>query len=161
MLVRSAFRHEGPARLLVHRLKYEAVVGPAGLLAGAMVEFLPRDAAAIVPVPRAPARRWRYGVDPAFELASSLAARTGVPVLAALRGDWWHRRRAGGRDAPRGSPRFRATASVPAGAVLIDDVITTGTTLQAAGGALPGIRLALTATTAGPRGQGAARYSGS
>ena len=100
-------------------------------------------------------------MDPALELAAALAARTGLPVLAPLRGDWWHRRRAGGRDAPRGSPRFRATAAVPVGAVLIDDVITTGTTLRAAGRALPGVRLALTATAAGPRTQGSGRYSGS
>jgi predicted amidophosphoribosyltransferase len=152
VLVRSAFAHRGTARLLVHRLKYGAHPGAASVLAAAMAATLPPGATSLVPVPRALLRRWKFGVDPAVELARALGRATGLPVVRALAPAWWHRRRAGPADAERGVPRFRAVAVATTGAVLIDDVVTTGTTLRVASAALGGVRLALTATAA-PRGR--------
>jgi hypothetical protein len=72
----------------------------------------------------------------------------GLPVVCALAPAWWHRRRAGEAGAPRGRPRFRARRPAPPGAVLVDDVVTTGMTLGAAAEALGGVPRALTATAA-------------
>jgi predicted amidophosphoribosyltransferase len=148
VLVRSAYDHRGTARLLVHRLKYGGHAAAAALLAEAMVALLPTGTAVLVPVPRARLRRWRYGVDPALELARALGRRQGVPVAAALAPEWWHRRRAGPAGVHRGLPRFRLIRPVPGGAVLVDDVVTTGATLRAAAAALGRPVPAVTATSA-------------
>jgi predicted amidophosphoribosyltransferase len=148
VLVHSAFVHQGTARLLVHRLKYGAHPAVAALLAVPMAAGLPPGAAALVPVPRARLRLWRYGVDPALELARAIGRVSGLPVSRALSPYWWHRRRAGAGGVARGVSRFRARAAVPAGAVLVDDVVTTGSTLAAAAAALGGPRPAVTATAA-------------
>jgi len=147
VLVRSVFCHEGAARLLVHRLKYEAVFPIASRLAVVLEPLLRPDCAAIIPIPRVTARRWRYGIDPARDLAVALGRRTGVPVIHALRPQWWVPRRAGEPSARRAAPVFGQRASAPAGAVMIDDVVTTGTTLAAAA-ALTGCDQALSVTAA-------------
>jgi predicted amidophosphoribosyltransferase len=148
LLVRSAFTHAGTARLLIHRLKYGAQPSAAGILGMAMGSVLPPGAAVLIPVPRARLRLWRYGVDPALELATAVSRTTGIPVVRALAPAWWHRRRAGPARALRGVPRFAAVCQIPEGAVLVDDVVTTGTTLTAAAGAVDGVGWALTATAA-------------
>lgn len=146
VLVFSAFDHQGTARLLVHRLKYGAQPAAAVLLALPMARGLPAGAATLVPVPRARLRLWRYGVDPALELARAVGRVSGLPVTRALSSSWWHRRRAGAGGIARGVPRFRARGPVPAGAVLVDDVVTTGSTLAAAANALGRPLPAVTAT---------------
>lgn len=148
LLVHSAFLHQGTARRLVHRLKYTAHPAAATLLARAMAAVLPAGAAALVPVPRARLRRWRYGVDPATELARAVGRLAGLPVAAALVPVWWYPRRAGPGPAARGVPAFRSRAAAPGGVVLVDDVVTTGTTLGAAAAALGGAAWAVTATVA-------------
>jgi predicted amidophosphoribosyltransferase len=148
LVVRSPFSHAGTARLLVHRLKYGAQASAAGILGSAMGAALPPGATALIPVPRSRARLWRYGVDPAPELAAAVSRITGVPVVRALAPSWWHRRRAGSANAVRGVPRFEAIRQMPDGAVLVDDVVTTGATLTAAAGVLGAARWALTATAA-------------
>lgn len=156
MLVRSAFLHEDPARKLVHRLKYQAM--PLVGIGRVLAPLLPRGAAALVPVPRVTLRRWRYGVDPAFELAASLAAASGLPVVKALRAPIWVHRRAGGAGQTHGTPRFRLAVVVPPQAVLVDDVVTTGATLRAAA-AVTGITTAVTLTSALTR-NAPTRYDG-
>ena len=148
LLVRSAFIHAGTARLLIHRLKYGAQPCAAGILGMAMGFVLPHGAAALIPVPRARLRLWRYGVDPALELAIAVGRATGIPVVRALAPAWWHRRRAGPASALRGVPRFKAVRRPPDGGVLVDDVVTTGATLTAAASAVGGVGWALTATVA-------------
>ncbi len=151
LLVRGAWRHEGPARRLMLLLKYRGVGAVAPLMAAAMAARLPAGAAVLVPVPRARLRAWRYGGDPAAELAVALAAATGLPVCRALRAGWWWPRHAGAGRAGRAPPRFRATRRL-AGAVLVDDVLTTGATLQAAARAMgPCVIGAVTATVRGVR----------
>jgi predicted amidophosphoribosyltransferase len=107
-------------------------------------------AAALVPVPRALLRRWRYGVDPAHELTWAVASLTGVPVVDALASDWWHPARAGVATRRRGVPRLRRRRPVPPAAVLVDDVLTTGATLTAAAAALDGARMRAVVATASP-----------
>lgn len=136
VLIAGALRHRGAARRLVHRLKYQGVTEVADLLAGFMARHLPSDAGAVVPVPRARLRLMRYGVDPALELARALAGRTGLrverPLAATL---WWPRHALRSRDG-RGPPPFQVADSPTPGSVLVDDVATSGATLQAASAAL-------------------------
>lgn len=145
VLIRSAFVHEDPARAMVHRLKYRAA--PPGRLGGLLAPLIPDDTTSLVPVPRVWLRRWRYGVDPALELARSLGRVTGLPVVEALVAPVWVHRRAGPSGQARGLPRFSRRTAVPPGAILIDDVVTTGATLVAAA-AVTGITTAVTLTAA-------------
>ncbi|MFQ5947441.1 MAG: hypothetical protein ACE5KX_01090 [Acidimicrobiia bacterium] len=149
MVVRSALRHAGAAKILVHRLKYQGLLAAADPLAGAMVTRLPSCAAVLVPVPRVRVRRWRYGVDPAVELATAVGLRSGLPVLELLAVPWWSSRHAGRARRRRGLAVFAPVGAAPAGSVLIDDVLTTGATLASAAVALGGgVRNAVTATAA-------------
>ncbi len=148
LTVFAPFTHEASARRLVHRLKYEGLTSAGEVLATAMARLVPSGASALVPVPRAIVRKVRYGMDPAVTLARLVGARTGVPVVAALRPQLWWPAHAGSNRAARRPPRFRSVASVPQDSVLIDDVLTTGATLDAAAEML-GLNRALTATRAG------------
>ena len=145
VLVRSAFLHEGPARHLVHRLKYVGVEAAAHVLAAAAAPLV-TGASVLVPVPRTVVRRHRFGIDPGAELAAALAALTGIPVVAALRPDVVARARAGRALDDRSEPGFRVRASIPSDAVLVDDVITTGGTLRHVA-RLTGVARAVTATS--------------
>jgi predicted amidophosphoribosyltransferase len=145
VLVRSAYLHDGPARHLVHRLKYDGVVAAARVLAGSMAPLV-GGASALVPVPRTVVRRHRFGIDPGTELAAALGAITGIPVVAALRPALVARSRAGRARGDRSEPGFGVRSAAPAGAVLVDDVITTGGTLRHVA-ALTGAARAVTATS--------------
>jgi predicted amidophosphoribosyltransferase len=147
VLVTPALRHSGAARRLVHRLKYGGSRAAGRLLASAMTPLLPSGARTLVPLPRARLRRWAHGVDPALELADAVGAMTGLPVVACLRPAPWWPHRAGPAGRVRGAPRFTVLRPTPPGAVLIDDVVTTGTTMRAAGSVL-GVSRGLTATSA-------------
>lgn len=148
LLVHVGLIHEGPARVLVRRLKYEGIRSAAGPLAEAMAERVPNPGAAVVPVPRVLARVWRYGIDPAKELAHAYAALVGVPVVHALTPALWSPRHAGRSRSRRASVRFRVGAVPPESAVVIDDVVTTGRTLLCAASAVSATG-AITATGAG------------
>jgi predicted amidophosphoribosyltransferase len=135
--VRSGFVHEAAARTLVHRLKYEGITAAGRLLATeGMAHLLPPDARALVPVPRTRLRAVRYGVDPAAVLGHHLSALTGVPVVHALSPALYGRRHAGRVVSQRDAPVFGLARPTPANSVLVDDVLTTGTTLEAAAAAL-------------------------
>ena len=149
LVVRSAYVHEGSARVLVRRLKYEGMPAAASVLARAMATHLPAHAAALVPVPRVLWRRIRLGVDPAPELAAALSMETGVAVWPVLQAPLWWPPRAGRNRTAHRPPPFSNRALPPPGSILIDDVCTTGGTLAAAARVLGDrVRSALTATAA-------------
>jgi predicted amidophosphoribosyltransferase len=135
----AASPFDGPARRLVHGLKYARRLSLAGVAASAMLRALPAHvtAEAVVPVPAGPWRwRWR-GFDPAEEIAYAVAARAGIPVAACLRRSRG-RRQVGRRRSDRlaNPPRVSATLPCPRRALLVDDVWTTGATLSACAQAL-------------------------
>lgn len=141
---RAVARYDGPARELVHRLKF----GDRLELALAMGRWMARagreltiGADALVPVPLHPWRLWRRRFNQAALLAQAVSRETGVP----LQPDWLLRVRPTrphvglSRNARalnlQGSFRVAETARpLVAGRrlVLIDDVLTTGSTANAA-----------------------------
>lgn len=131
--------HEGPARELVHALKFRGAIPVAWLMAEWLADCpLLVEGAVLVPVPAVAARRRRRGFDPAALIARSLGRRAGIPVARVLR--------VHGRPAPQvgAGARARRAAALdvrcarrpPAHAILVDDVHTTGATLDACARAL-------------------------
>ena len=98
------------------------------------------NADAVVAVPPARARLWLRGFDTAALLAHSLADQLQLPVLHALA----RRQRAPQKALDARQRRvnarqsFRARGPAPARVLLVDDVITTGATLQSCGDELVG-----------------------
>lgn len=144
----SAYAHVGVARTLVHRLKYSGIAASAEVFATALARQIPPGTGALVPVPRSTLRRIRYGIDPAMALARTLGQHTGLPIAPVLRPALWWPAHAGAQRSSRRTPRFVVSGPIPRGSVLVDDVLTTGSTLFGASRAT-GICTALTATRAG------------
>ena len=113
----------------------------ARLAAGAAGEWS-SWAQAVVPVPASPGAFARRGFDHGALLAAEFAHLTGVPALDALRAR--PRRDQRGLDRERRAANARASivavpgVSVPPRILVIDDVFTTGATLDAAALALTG-----------------------
>jgi predicted amidophosphoribosyltransferase len=134
--------YDGVARDLVGALKFRAALPLAGLMAAHIAANLPADLRAldaIVPVPPQPQRRRRRGFDPADVLARAVGARLGVPVSPCLRRRDRARRQVGAAATQRrlhGRLEVEARAPPPPRALLLDDVHTTGATLEACARAL-------------------------
>lgn len=136
----SAGQYEGALRAIIHAFKYErrrVLAAPLAAMMRVAGAALLDDADAVVPVPLHPWKRLTRG----FNQADDLARHLGRPVWRVLR-----RRRHGPPQA--GLPAARRHANVRdafaarsrrvrgATVVLVDDVMTTGATLDACGRAL-------------------------
>ncbi|MDH3308222.1 MAG: hypothetical protein OEO77_11975 [Acidimicrobiia bacterium] len=132
VVVRSAFVHDGAARRLVHRVKYEGSRLASHQLATAMAPLVP-PCDVVVPIPRVTIRRWMIGADGGGMLAEAVAGLVARPVEQWLRSPIWQAPHAGRSRDRRRSPRLRGTRRHRAmTAVLVDDVVTTGATIASA-----------------------------
>jgi predicted amidophosphoribosyltransferase len=112
------------------------------------------EGACLVPVPRSSWRHLRYGLDPAPDLARRLRILIGCDVVSALAAPVFAHRQAGRKRADRQFLSLTVTSRPPSRSVIIiDDVLTTGRTLNSANFALQsaGVRVdsAITATARG------------
>jgi ComF family protein len=134
--------YAGPARELVTALKFRGGLPLADLMAAQIAAGLPRgfaDGATLVPVPLHPRRRRVRGYDQAELLAGALARRLGLPLGRPLRRVGAPTRQMGaGRRERRehGRIELQVRGRAPGLALLVDDVHTTGATLDACAAAL-------------------------
>lgn len=135
--VRAAFTYNAPLDGLLLRFKFHHDLSAGRLLSALMVDVLgsAERPQAIVPVPLHLSRLRQRGYDQAWELARPLARALQLPLCRGL-----HRQRPtppqSELDASERKRNLRgafiAVGQPPAHVVLLDDVMTTGATLQAA-----------------------------
>lgn len=142
--VRVVTNYEGVSKDLVHRFKFDGARAAARPIARMMSTLLYDDSGLtlLVPIPTASSRRRRRGFDQARLIVRELAAHSHcdyVPLLGRL----GQTRQVGSSRQQRLSQLahsfyVRGSATRVAGrhVVLVDDVMTTGATLEAAAAAL-------------------------
>jgi ComF family protein len=135
----AAVRYGGQAKELVWQLKYGGTQAVARIMAEMMAEHLGtnRQDIVFVPVPTTTARVRQRGYDQAALIARELGRLTGVPVVSGLvregRAHQVGASRQQRQSQLRGAFRARHTARLHDKRVLlIDDVLTTGATFEAA-----------------------------
>ena len=146
--VRAAFVFEGPVRDSIHQLKYRRQRARGQFLGTLLAQFVSASTAEdavtpdlVVPLPLHPRRERERGFNQAEVLARPVADRLSVPLRHALERSMETRSQVGlGIDARRRNVQhaFRCPADAVAGAsvLVIDDVVTTGATFEAAARAL-------------------------
>jgi ComF family protein len=133
--VRVVANYEKIAKALIWRLKLNGAQAAARIMARRMAEGLRHEEFLLVPVPTATRRARQRGYDQARLLARELSRQTGLPYLDCLaRHGQTHQHganRHGRLQQLEGS--FRVKRKVDNACILlIDDVVTTGATLEAA-----------------------------
>ena len=136
--------YEGTLRELIHLLKYGQIQTLASPLGGFLAAALPRDQAfdAVVPVPLHWRRQWKRGFNQSELLAKTICRRTAVPLVRALRRRHATQTQAGlsntnrRRNVASAFQCKRTEAVAGKRILLIDDVMTTGSTAAACAVAL-------------------------
>ncbi len=135
----APLEYSGVGRRLVAALKFSRLLVVAELGAALIADRAPLGwlEGAVVPVPAAPARALRRGFDPAWELAAQLAGTTGMEAAPLLRRrDVRHQRGRSRSQRTSRPPRITAAGEAPPRVLIVDDVITTGATVDACARAL-------------------------
>ena len=148
--VRSGFWLDSVTRTVVHHLKYEDCTRLGGLIARLVAATLPRpDAGWLVPIPVGKRRLRQRGYNQTELLARALGRAWKMPVAdsvlqrvretktqTALTPEARLANVAGAFASAEAPAPIRAPGSQVRQAILVDDVLTTGATLDAAAGAL-------------------------
>jgi ComF family protein len=136
--------YDGSLRELVHMLKYEGVTPLAGTLGALMSRAVPRSAGfdVVVPMPMHWWRRWRRGFNQAELLGREVGRRLGLPMSSAVKRKKATATQTGLTSSARrknvagafvvSSPERLSGKRV----LLVDDVLTTGATVNACAGVL-------------------------
>jgi predicted amidophosphoribosyltransferase len=143
----APFAYEGIARRLVAALKSHGALSAASFMGAAVAARAPGHmlGGVLVPVPAHPLRRRRHGFNQAREIAGAIGRAAGLPVVDFLRRDATNRpqvglerraRLANARRSVRVAGGLGRAGGAPGRLVLVDDVYTTGATLDACAGAL-------------------------
>ncbi|MBI4424485.1 MAG: ComF family protein [Elusimicrobia bacterium] len=142
--IRAAFPYQAPVRELLHAYKYRGRRDAGEALAGWMAGLWRRhgelrESTGVVPVPLHPERLRERGFNQAEGLAAAVARTAGVPLVPSLRrtrptaARWRLSRKDRLKDL---EGAFRCLGPAPRRALLVDDVCTTGGTLEACARAL-------------------------
>ncbi len=138
--IRSVFSYEGPVAQMIHEMKFARRARFARYFSEelylCLLRHYPHGAEAIVPVPLHRSREWQRTFDQASLMAEYLCELSGVPVRKLLR-----RSRntipqtflsgQARRKNLEGAFCLKPGIDLPKSVLLIDDVITTGATLEA------------------------------
>lgn len=136
---RALFVYEGVGRAVVTAMKYRRRRRLAGRLGAGLAGLLPAGSVDVVTwVPASRGGREERGYDQGRLLAREVSVRAGLPVRSLLeRGSGPGQTRRTGA-ARREGPRLQARRAGSARVVLVDDVVTTGSTLVTAVSELAG-----------------------
>jgi len=133
----AVLAYDGAGRELVARLKYRNARSTLRWLASAMADLAPVDVDVVTWVPTSARRRRTRGFDQAELLARAIARVLHRPCLPLLSKDAGPPQTGRSLEQRRsGSPMRALRRRVPPRVLLIDDVITTGTSVSIAAAAL-------------------------
>jgi ComF family protein len=136
--------YSGELRKSIHLLKYGGIQPLSRPLGKLLLSAVPRDDVFdfIIPIPLHWRRRWKRGFNQSELLARTVAKRLGVPLCSGLKRLWATPSQAGLTNAQRRQNVAGAfvvskkSLVVNKHVLLIDDVLTTGATVNAAAAAL-------------------------
>ncbi len=132
----SLVDYDGGGRQLVGSLKYDGRRDAIRVLGTAMARLPDRRADVVTWAPTSPSRRLDRGFDQARLLAAHVARALGIPLRGLLVRPEGHHQTGSDRATRLTGPRFTPRRVRAARILLVDDVITTGSTLSAGATAL-------------------------